>query len=205
MKPTIALTLLLAAIAPTPAIAFELTPTSTIGNVRTYTNSTDLYISSGTKGKATSSLSKWLAVDYTGYNGGSAALFKVAPGSYEITWQMYTSRDEDSDFLGLWNGSGREIQRVASSAIAMIPKEYERPEDFDRWRTDTITTTFTTESGDFALFALDGNRRWDSTWKLESFNQVAAVPEPATILGMAVAGSGMMMYKRRRCAGASKP
>jgi hypothetical protein len=210
-------TLILSLAAVAPAHAFSLTPSSSAGNVRGYSDSTDLYISSGSKSRSANTLKSWLNLDYTGYTSGSGALFKVQPGTYTITWQMYTNRDEDTDFLGLWNGSGSTIQTVASSAIANIEKEYERPEDVDRWRTNTLSTTFTTTTGQFALFALDGNRRWDTTWKLEGFEAVnsSAAPEPATFLGIGLAtlavsakqcaGSGMMIYKRRRAAGGEKP
>jgi hypothetical protein len=189
------LVLSLAAIA--PAHSFELTPSSSAGNVRFYNDNADLYISSGSRGKAQSSLFRWLQLDYTGYSGGSAALFDVAPGTYTLTWQMYTNRDEDTDWLGLWDGSGRTIQRIASSTIANIEKEYERPEDLDRWRTGSLSTTFSTTTGQFALFALDGDRRYDTTWKLESITSAAAVPEPTTFVGTVVAGSALLWRRKR--------
>jgi hypothetical protein len=180
----------------TPTQAFNLTPSSTIGNVRSYDGENSLYISSGSKSRVASSLAAWLRQPVGDYGkSGSGALFTIAPGTYDLTWKMYTARDEDSDWLVLFDGSN--FNRIARSAIATIAKEYERPEDFDRWRTNSISTRFNTTTGTFALLSMDTNRRWDTTWKLENIAAVPSVgvPEPTTIGGLAI--GGFLAFRRK--------
>jgi hypothetical protein len=180
----------LTAITSAPAVqAFSITPTRSIGNVRTYEGQPDLYLSSGSRSRLSSSLSRWLEADVVPYGpSGSIALFSVQPGRYRFTWRLYTNLNEDSDALLLWNGQSFQLLALSSDAT-------QRHEDLpDRVQTKWQTSTVTTETGKLAFLAMDGNRRWDTTMKISHFEKMP-VPEFGTVVGM-IAGGILMLWSR---------
>ncbi len=181
----------LLAISALPASAFSLSPVSQIGNVRTYPDQPYLYISSGQQAKSITALNAFLGFRMPYGVGGSAAIFDLAPGRYSMTWRLQTNPDEFSDELFLWNGA---LTSLASSSEA------------DQWHEDgtnrTVTDWRTTEFESFGcviLIALDGQRRYDTTLKVEDIQDInaTAAPEPSTIAGLLVAGFALLRRGRR--------
>ena len=123
---------------------------------------------------------------------GSAAIFDLTPGRYSMTWKMMTNPNEASDELFLWNGA---FSSLATSSEA------------DQWHEDgsnrVVTDWRTTEFESFGrviLIALDGDRRFDTTMKIDSIEAVesAGVPEPSMIGGLIV-GSIAILRRGRQC------
>jgi hypothetical protein len=182
---------ILTAVSALPASAFSLTPDQYLGNVRQYGNEPFLYISSGSQSRSIKSLNAFLGFRMPYGVSGSAAIFDLAPGRYQMTWRLQTNPDECSDELFLWNG---KLSSLASSSEVYLPHE----DGSNRITTDWQTTEF--ESfGRIILIALDGQRQYDTTLKLESINslQSASVPEPTTIAGMAIAGFALLRRGRQ--------
>jgi hypothetical protein len=172
-----------------PATAFSRTPDQFLGNVRQYSNEPYLYISSGSQSRSIQSLNAFLGFRMPYGVSGSAAIFDLAPGRYQMTWRLQTNPDECTDELFLWNGA---LMSLAASSEAHLPHE----DGSTRIVTDWQTTEF--ESfGRIILIALDGQRQYDTTLKLESIAPANAVPEPGTIGGMAIAGFALLRSGRR--------
>ena len=175
-----------------PAAAFPLVPTDSIGNVRTYQGEPFLYLSSGAKARSITSLNAFLGFRMPYGVSGSAAIFDLTPGRYSMTWKMMTNPNEASDELFLWNGA---FSSLATSSEA------------DQWHEDgsnrVVTDWRTTEFESFGrviLIALDGDRRFDTTMKIDSIEAVesAGVPEPSMIGGLIV-GSIAILRRGRQC------
>lgn len=190
LKSSIVTATLLTAVV-SPVQAFTFTPTDTIGNVRTYREEPYLYISSGKQSRSITSLNAFLGFRMPYGVSGSAAIFDLEPGLYEMTWRLQTNPDECSDELFLWNG--------ALTSLAVSSEADQRHEDgSNRLVTDWHTTQF--ESfGRVILIALDGQRQFDTTLKLDNINliQSTAVPEPGVIGGLVVAGFALLQRGRQ--------
>ena len=101
----------------TPARAFHLTPSDSLGAV----TSTDyLSLSTGSGDRAISSLGSWLTgdkyslVDY-GTEGSGARWTGLDNGVYEIEWEIHTKDKAHSDNLSFWNR--REARVLADNSI----------------------------------------------------------------------------------------
>lgn len=175
-----------------PAAAFPLVPTDSIGNVRTYADEPYLYLSSGSKARSITSLNAFLGFRMPYGVSGSAAIFDLAPGLYEMTWRMQTNPDEASDELMLWNGA-------FSSLAASSEADQWHEDGSNRVVTDWRTTQF--ESfGRVILIALDGDRRFDTTMKIDSIEAIentTAAPEPSIVGGLIVSGIAILRRGRQ--------
>ena len=168
-----------------PAQAFTFSPVDSTGNVRRYESEPYLYISSGRQARSIASLNAFLGFQMPYGNGGSAAIFDLEPGRYQMRWRLQTNLNEYSDELFLWNGA---LTSLASSSEAHLPHEY----GGDRITTEWHTTEF--ESfGRIILIALDGQRHYDTTLKIDN---ISAVPEPSTVGGLIVAGFALIRRGR---------
>jgi hypothetical protein len=169
------------------AIAATLIPTNSIGSVRIQEQ--ELHISTGTGGKAASSLGDWLRGDrnFLKLYGteGSIAMFKLKPGNYQIEWQFYTSEKDGDDVFLLWNG--KQLTELATSAIATIKQT--RTYNTSDWLTSQISTT-----GDLGLIALDTtDKKGTSIWKVRSIEKV---PEPSSAIALIGVLASLFYLKR---------
>ena len=168
-----------------PAQAFTFSPVDSIGNVRRYESEPYLYISSGRQARSIASLNAFLGFQMPYGVSGSAAIFDLEPGHYSLTWRLQTNPDEWNDELFLWNGA---LTSLATSSEANQWHE----DGTNRVVTDWRTTQF--ESfGRVILIALDSDRRYDTTLKLDN---ISAVPEPSTVGGLIVAGFALIRRGR---------
>lgn len=182
----------LLALSALPVAAFPLTPTDQIGNVRTYADEPYLYLSSGAKSRSITSLNAFLGFRMPYGVSGSAAMFDLAPGLYEMTWRMQTNPDETSDELFLWNGA---FTSLAASSEA----DQWHEDGSNRVTTDWRTTQF--ESfGRVILIALDGNRRFDTTMKIDNItaSNSTAAPEPSIVGGLILGSIAIIRRGKRR-------
>ncbi len=171
------------------SVCFFLTPDQYLGNVRQYSNEPYLYVSSGSGSRSIKSLNAFLGFKMPYGVSGSAAIFDLAPGHYQMTWRRQTNLDEFSDEIFLWNGA---LMSLVASSEAYLPHEDGRDRILTEWRTTEFEFF-----GRIILIALDGDRRYDTTLRVESITQAEAVPEPSAIGGLAIAGFALLQRGRK--------
>ena len=133
-----------------------------------------------------SSLPGFDAVAQGGYIAGVQAdatldqALSLAAGTYTLTW-MTANRGADQTYSVLFNGE--QIDELTTTTSA-------------GWTTESVT--FTTGGGTGLSFVGDtsfGER--DATSLIDNVSVTAAVPEPTSLLMMAVATLGLLAWRRR--------
>lgn len=79
---------------------------------------------------------------------GSAAIFDLALGRYQMTWRLQTNPDECTDELFLWNGA---LLSLAASSEADLPHEDGSTQIVTDWQMTEFESF-----GRIILIALDG-------------------------------------------------
>ncbi|KAM3106817.1 PEP-CTERM sorting domain-containing protein [Phormidesmis sp. 146-33] len=181
-------------LAPLPVQAASLyRPATTLGNVM-LTPDTSPYLQLWTvaKSQSASVLGGAINTNLSAYGTqGSLAMFKIQPGTYDLTWQLETMETAGKDRFLIWDGT--QISQMINSRIATIRYGGKQ---ISLWQTSRIETT----TGNVALTVMDTKDRAGITFlKIFRFRKV---PESGAIVGVLLVG--VLMVGRRKCVGSVK-
>lgn len=157
-------------------------------------------ITTGGKDRAASSLSKWLGLPVNNLGTeGSGAVWDLAPGEYEITWQVYTGENDfNNDVFYWWDGF--ELKEFTSRAIANNQRSK------TRWDSQQTTTKITVKNGTLGFLALDTvDKSGTSELRINRIEMVKSIPhsknlkktpEPKSALGLLASAVILFLPKK---------
>ena len=170
-----------------PALAFELTPSDSLGAV---TTGDILNLSTGSGDRAVSSLGTWLTgdkysfIDY-GTEGSGARWTGIDNGVYEIEWELLTKDQANRDNLTVWNQRETTILSDNSTATGCVTLSSGRCSTA-QFTSGRQRSTVEVMYNQMALLGLDvGDKRGTSEVKVHSISRIAELaydaPEVITL------------------------
>lgn len=175
MKPFILASLAGGFLLSAPALAFDLTPTDSLGAV---TAGDTLSLSTGTGDRAISSLGTWLTGDTNsligyGTEGSGARWTGIDNGVYEIEWELLTKDKVNTDNFTVWNQRETTILGDNSTATGCVTLSSGRCSTA-QFTTGRQRSTVDVMYNQLALLGLDaGDKRGTSEVKVYSISRIA--------------------------------